>query len=111
MRFHNKARLRLGANAGLRVAILAGQESFRIAPLLAATCWAIQSEAAPDLQAGAPIAALGRAAFVESMSASLLGLAVIVGISAVILGLWAPGRDDRQFRVVRRLRGAGRHRA
>lgn len=58
LRFHNKARLRLGANAGLRVEILAGQESFRIAPLLAATCWAIQPEDAPDLPAGAPIAVL-----------------------------------------------------
>ncbi len=61
--------------------------------------------------AGAPIAELGRAAFVESMSASLLGLAVIVGISAVVIGLWAPGRDDQQLRVVRRLRSDGRHRA
>lgn len=45
------------------------------------------------------------------MSASLLGLAVIVGISAVVIGLWAPGRDDQQLRVMRRLRGGGRHRA
>ena len=45
------------------------------------------------------------------MSASLLGLAVIVGVSAVVIGLWAPGRDDQQLRFVRRFRGAGRHRA
>lgn len=60
--------------------------------------------------AGARIAELGRTAFVESMSASLLGLAVIVGVSAVVIGLWAPGRDDQQLRLVRHLRGAGRHR-
>lgn len=59
---------------------------------------------------GADIAELSRAAFVESMSSSLLGLAIIVGISAVIIGLWAPGRDDRQLRPVRALRRTGRHR-
>lgn len=61
--------------------------------------------------AGAHITELSRTAFVESMSASLLGLAVIVGVSAVVIGLWAPGRDDRQLRLVRRIRGAGRHRS
>ncbi|MGK2868241.1 MAG: MFS transporter, partial [Mycobacterium sp.] len=60
---------------------------------------------------GAGIAELGKAAFVESMSSSLLGLAIIVGVSAVVIGLWAPGRDDRQLRPVRRLRNTGRHRA
>ena len=41
----------------------------------------------------------------------VVGLAIIVGVSAVVIGLWAPGRDDQQLRVVRRLRGSGRHRA
>ena len=59
---------------------------------------------------GADIAELSRAAFVESMSSSLLGLSIIVGISAVVIGLWAPGRDDRQLRPVRALRRTGRHR-
>ena len=52
---------------------------------------------------GAAIADLGKAAFVEAMSSSLLGLAVVVGVSAVLIGLWAPGRDDRQLAIVERL--------
>lgn len=60
---------------------------------------------------GARIVELSRAAFVESMSSSLLGLAIIAGVSAVVIGLWAPGRDDQQLRLIRRIRGSGRHRA
>jgi hypothetical protein len=30
-------------------------------------------------------------------------MAVITGIAAVLIGLWAPGRDGRQLRVVRRM--------
>ncbi|WP_241479783.1 MFS transporter [Mycolicibacterium neoaurum] len=59
---------------------------------------------------GTAIADLARTAFVESMASSVLGLAIIVGISAVAIGLWAPGRDGRQLALVRRLRRSGRHR-
>ncbi|MGK2854184.1 MAG: hypothetical protein ACSLE3_08795, partial [Microbacteriaceae bacterium] len=59
---------------------------------------------------GAGIADLSKAAFVESMGSSVLGLAIIVGISAIVIGLWAPGRDDTQLRLVRRVRATGRHR-
>jgi hypothetical protein len=41
-------------------------------------------------------------------------LAALVAVSAVVIALWAPGRDDRQLRLVRNLRAArksGRHRA
>jgi hypothetical protein len=63
---------------------------------------------------GARVAELSRAAFVDAMSSSLLALAVVVGIGAVVIGLWAPGRDDEQLRFVRRLRqprSRGRHQA
>lgn len=57
---------------------------------------------------GARIAELGKTAFVEAMSSALLGMAVIVGVSAVVIGLWAPGRDDRQLPFVERLVRRGR---
>ena len=56
---------------------------------------------------GAAVTELARTAFVEAMSTSLLGMAIIVGVSAVVIGLWAPGRDDRQLAVVERLTRRG----
>ena len=56
-RFHLKARLRAERGA-ISVEVLGGQESFRIAPLLAATCWAIQPASDQALAAGDPIAVL-----------------------------------------------------
>ena len=41
-----------------------------------------------------------------------LAIAATVGIGAILIGLWAPGRDDHQLRLVRRLRtprSRGRH--
>lgn len=62
---------------------------------------------------GARLADQSKAAFVEAMQTSLLALAATVGIGAVVIGLWAPGRDGRQLRLVRRIRSPrprGRHR-
>ncbi|TQK30666.1 MFS transporter [Arthrobacter sp. SLBN-53] len=59
---------------------------------------------------GAAVAELAESAFVESMSSALLVMALVVGISAVVLGFWAPGRDGRQLAVLRVLRGTGKHR-
>lgn len=53
---------------------------------------------------GAELADQSKAAFVEAMHTSLLALAITVGIGAVVIGLWAPGRDDEQLRVIRRIR-------
>lgn len=64
--------------------------------------------------AGAQLAHLSKVAFVQAMGSSVLVLAVLVAVSAVLIGLWAPGRDGEQLRVVRALRGSrssGRHRA
>lgn len=115
----------VGAALGIALAgsLLAAQYTDLLAPRLPAQLPAPAREAALgslgqalEVSAtlgpqGAGIAELGKAAFVESMSSSLLGLAIIVGVSAVVIGLWAPGRDDRQLRPVRSLRGTGRHRA
>jgi EmrB/QacA subfamily drug resistance transporter len=53
---------------------------------------------------GAQLADHSKAAFVEAMHTSLFALAVTVGIGAVLIGLWAPGRDNQQLRLIRRLR-------
>jgi hypothetical protein len=51
------------------------------------------------------------------MDASLLVLAIVIGIAAVLVAIWSPGRDGRQWRFVRHLasvrrtRAVGRHRA
>jgi EmrB/QacA subfamily drug resistance transporter len=53
---------------------------------------------------GAHLAELSRTAFIEAMHTSQLALAIVVGIGAVVIGLWAPGRDDKQLRFLRHLR-------
>ncbi len=60
---------------------------------------------------GAQVAELSKTAFVEAMNSATFGLALTVAVSAVLIGLWAPGRDDRQLRLLRRDRPVGRHRA
>ncbi len=54
---------------------------------------------------GAPgdrLAEVSKMAFVDAMHSSLLVLGVLIAVSAVVIGLWAPGRDDQQLRVVRK---------
>lgn len=57
---------------------------------------------------GHQLAELSKAAFLTSLHASTTALAVIVAVAAVVIGLWAPGRDGRQLRPVRRILSAGR---
>lgn len=54
--------------------------------------------------AGARLEDASKAAFIDAMHSSLLALAIVVAVSALLIGLWAPGRDDQQLPVVRRLR-------
>src|SRR6516164_2286403 len=54
--------------------------------------------------AGARLAEVSKVAFIDAMGSSLLVLAALVAASAVVIGLWAPGRDDRQLRLVGALR-------
>ena len=63
--------------------------------------------------AGARLSEVSKTAFIDAMHSSLLVLGVLVAVSAVLIGLWAPGRDDQQLRPVRELlarrrRGADR---
>jgi hypothetical protein len=55
---------------------------------------------------GAQLAELSKAAFIEAMHTSQLALAIVVGIGAVVIGLWAPGRDDQQLWFLRHLRSS-----
>ncbi len=50
--FFAKARLAVDAAGGCSVAILPGQESFRIAPLMAANAWALVPGETPEVPAG-----------------------------------------------------------
>jgi hypothetical protein len=47
---------------------------------------------------------LSQTAFMTAMHASVVTMAVIVGVAAMVIGFWAPGRDGRQLRLARRLR-------
>jgi hypothetical protein len=52
---------------------------------------------------GRQLAELSQTAFLRAMESSLLVLGLIIAVAAVAIGAWAPGRDGRQLRPVRRL--------
>jgi len=56
---------------------------------------------------GGQLAEVSKAAFMTAMHASTTVLAVIVTVAAVLIGLWAPGRDGRQLGLVRRVVAKG----
>ena len=53
---------------------------------------------------GAQLAELAQTAFLHAMDASLTVLAIVIGIAAVFVAIWSPGRDGRQLRIVRSAR-------
>ncbi|WKG04754.1 MFS transporter [Mycolicibacterium sp. HK-90] len=56
---------------------------------------------------GTAVAELAKQAFLDATNSALLVMAVVLGAAAVFVGIWAPGRDGRQLRMVRRLRSRG----
>lgn len=52
---YQKARVALDADGRLGVALLRGQESFKVRPLVGANAWAVLPAAAEDLPAGTPV--------------------------------------------------------
>jgi predicted MFS family arabinose efflux permease len=50
---------------------------------------------------GHQLAEICQTAFLQAMNSSLLVLGLIIAVAAVVIGLWAPGRDGQQLRVVR----------
>jgi EmrB/QacA subfamily drug resistance transporter len=114
----------LGAALGIAVAgsMLAAQYSKGLTALLPAFPEPVRGPASDSLAEaievsnrlgpqGAQLADLAKATFVEAMQSSLLVMAVIVGVAAVLIGLWSPGRDGRQLRAVRRLTSIRRARS
>ncbi len=57
---------------------------------------------------GQTLADISKTAFLQAMDSSFLVLAVIIALAALAVAVWAPGRDGRQLRTVRRLRGEDR---
>ncbi|MFC7673108.1 MFS transporter [Mycolicibacterium sp. GCM10028919] len=112
----NDATREIGAALGIAVAgsILAAQYGSLIGPRLVglpdqvrapatdslAQALAVADEMGPS---GARLAEVAQSAFVESMNASLLVLAAVITVAAVLVGLWAPGRDGRQLKAVERV--------
>ncbi|MBV8929888.1 MAG: MFS transporter [Mycobacteriaceae bacterium] len=112
----NDAAREIGAALGIAVAgsILAARYTDRLRTELAALPEPVRGPASDSLaQAlkmadmagpqGRQLAELSKTAFLHSMQSSLLVIGIIVGIAAVLIGFWAPGRDGQQLAVVRRL--------
>jgi hypothetical protein len=115
----NDAAREIGAAMGIAVAgsILAAGYTDRLLPALAAFPESVRGPAsdslAQALQASNMLGPQGRqltmaseAAFVHAMQSSMLVIAIIVAVAAVLIGSWAPGRNGKQLRVVGRLRAS-----
>jgi EmrB/QacA subfamily drug resistance transporter len=112
----NDAAREVGGALGIAVAgsILAGRYAHELAPRLTEFPAAVRGPATDSLAKavevagklgpqGNQLAALSKSAFMTAMHGSTLAMSVIVGIAAVLIGLWAPGRDGRQLWPVRRI--------
>ena len=106
----------MGGALGIAVAgsILAGRYSHELAPRLAGFPAAVRGPATDSLPKavevagklgpqGTQLAELSKAAFLAAMHASTIAMAAIVTLAAILIGVWAPGRDGRQLRAVRRM--------
>jgi hypothetical protein len=111
----NDATREVGAAVGIAVAgsVLAAQYHNVLAPLLGgfpdhvrqsaldslAHALAVAAQMGPQ---GARLADLAETAFIRSMDLSLLVLSIVLVVAAGFVAVWAPGRDGRQFRFIRR---------
>ncbi|WP_431237317.1 MFS transporter [Mycolicibacterium aichiense] len=106
----------VGAALGIALAgsVLAGQYTHRLGDQLAAFPPPVRQAAGGSLAealavssrlgpAGAQVADISKSAFLHAMQSSIVVLAILVALAAVLIGLWAPGRDGRQLRLVRKL--------
>ncbi|UQX11590.1 hypothetical protein [Candidatus Mycobacterium methanotrophicum] len=120
----------VGAALGVALAesILAARHAQVLTPHLAAFPGPVRARASHSLAQALEIAkSLGpqarqligpsQTAFLQAMESSTLAMGLIIAIAALLIGGWAPGRDGRQLRPIRRLTslrradGAGRLRA
>ena len=116
----NDATREVGGALGIAMAgsILAGSYSRVIAPALAPFPEPVRGPASDSLaQAlvvaerlgpqGNQLADTSKAAFVDAVNSSYVVMAVIVGVAAVVIPVFAPGRDGKQLRMIRRLNRRG----
>ena len=112
----NDASREIGAALGIALAgsMLAAQYPKALAPQLIGLPPQVQDGASSSLSQaleiakrmgppGIRLADAGRVAFIDAMHSSLLVLAIVIAVSAILIGCWAPGRDDQQLRPVRHL--------
>lgn len=108
----------VGGALGIALAgsILAGSYSHAIAPALTPVPQALRGPASESLaQAlaiadrlgpqGTHLAEASKTAFVDGVNSSYLVMAAIAAVAAIVIPLFAPGRDGRRLRVARRLLG------
>jgi MFS family permease len=106
----------MGGALGIAVAgsILAARYSDELTPQLAGFPPPVRGPATDSLAKavemagqlgpqGAKLAELSKTAFLTAMHASTIVMAVIVAVISLLIGLWAPGRDGKQLRLVRRI--------
>jgi EmrB/QacA subfamily drug resistance transporter len=112
----------MGGALGIAVAgsILAGRYSHELAPKLAGFPAPVRGPATDSLAKavqvagrlgpqGRELADISKTAFLAALHASTIAMAVIVTVAAVLIGIWAPGRDGRQLRPVRAVLSRRRH--
>ncbi|MFV8263818.1 MFS transporter [Mycolicibacterium peregrinum] len=116
----NNTTREVGAALGIAVAgsILAAQYQNHLGPKLTglpaevrepilsslAEALAVAGQLGPQ---GAAVAELAKRAFLDATNSALLVMAVVLAVAAAFVGIWAPGRDGEQLRVIRRLRSPG----
>lgn len=111
----------MGGALGIAVAgsILAGRYTHELAPRLTEFPAPVRGPASDSLAKavqiadklgpqGKQLAEISKTAFLTAMHSSTTAMAVISALAAVVIGLWAPGRDGRQLAVVRSAVGKNR---
>jgi EmrB/QacA subfamily drug resistance transporter len=110
----------VGAAVGIAVAgsVLAAQYSNALGPGLTALPEQVRGPALVSLPnalevakqigpQGAGLAHLAENAFLNAMDLSLIVVSTVLVVAAAFVAVWAPGRDGRQIRFIRRLMARG----
>jgi EmrB/QacA subfamily drug resistance transporter len=106
----------VGAAIGIAVAgsVLAAQYTNALAPGLTSFPEQVRGQALASLAnalevakhigpQGAGLTHLAENAFLNAMDLSIIVVSTVLAIAAAFVAIWAPGRDGRQWRLVRRL--------
>jgi predicted MFS family arabinose efflux permease len=109
----------VGAALGIALAgsILAARYSHVLTPHLAAFPGPVRAPASRSLASaleiakslgphGRQLAELSQNAFLQAMGSALLVMGLVIAVAALMIGAWAPGRDGRQLRPLRRERAS-----